>query len=731
LQNNPKNAELLEAVSGEFDDFALKQFVHYRSNLVKYFEIEGKRPEQLQIVRFEEMTQKIPELIHPFAINEYPFPHLNKSPGRSLTAHLGDEVLLSIRHKYDYICKYFYPELKFPEKSSLENTVHHDKKYLFVGGCGLSGTSVLADIIGSHHQIVLGIERFNKLMRKASFNLSKSHFIKERYLTIQDGDTFYDDFNKFKFHHQIPGKWDHAIFVGVKFPSLDKVFDQMKSAFGNFKYLYIYRNIYDVAESWNRKSEIGGNWSKEKNYVKAVERWNLSLSNTLKQLKNGADIICIHYDDLFFSDKSIQPIFERLGLPIDENVLKALAKARNEAPKRKSAKGTLKKDEIEYIQSNARFELYEQLHSTYNIFAKPQKLSTRKLNLVLHIGAEKTGTTTIQEFLHLNRSLLAKNGVFYIKSIGMRNHRPLATWCLSDNKIDQFLRMNNLTESSQRKTWKEDLINKFEEELSGLNPGIKQVIISSEHFSSLLNQRAEIETLKSLLDKWFANIRVVLYLRRQDSLIVSTFSTTCRVGIVSDNILFNPLMRRPFVYYQKLLNKWSGIFGKESICPVIFEKSMFYNNDLLSDFIRRCGLPANLDYTIPENKNESLSETAQEVAQLFNRKFKSNSTGVPLKELQKIRNEVIENVNSKYPGPGKKPLRHEAVEFYKHFEESNKQVAQFWFGRKKLFNEDFSMYPERGTEKSFEIDYLKILDDEIKSKMDILKTFEAGVNNIG
>ncbi|MCD4697087.1 MAG: hypothetical protein K8S16_12695, partial [Bacteroidales bacterium] len=357
--------------------------------------------------------------------------------------------------------------------------------------------------------------------------------------------------------------------------------------------------------------------------------------------------------------------------------------------------------------------------------------TAQKTDLILHIGTEKTGTTTIQEFLHLNRKLLANNGFYFPKSIGMRNHRPLATWCLSDKRIDNFLRMNNLTETTRREKWKEDFINQFEEELSGLNPEIKQVIISSEHFSSLLKQPGELETLKYLLDKWFKNIWIIVYLRRQDGLLISRYSTACRTGIVSKNILQDPSKLQSFFNYHYLLNNWSRIFGKENIFPAIFEKSMFYNSDLLSDFVCRCGLPDDLNYTIPKNKNESLSETAQEVAQLFNRKFPVDSTSIPIKELQKIRKEIIESVNANYPGSCKKSLRNEVAAFYKYFDKSNDQVAREWFGREKIFSEDFSMYSESTSNKVPVWDYEQILNEVINDKVGNFKTFlkKQQINN--
>ncbi len=349
-----------------------------------------------------------------------------------------------------------------------------------------------------------------------------------------------------------------------------------------------------------------------------------------------------------------------------------------------------------------------------------QVVSGQRPGLILHIGTEKTGTTTIQEFLHLNRDLLANNGIYFPKSIGIRNHRPLALWCLPNEKDDAYLRINNLTENTQRKNWREDILAKFEKEISGLKPEIKLVIISSEHLSSLLNHPSEIETLKNFLNKWFTDIKIVIYLRRQDRLVVSRYNTACKVGFIVKSILPHPAKLRHFVNYQNLLGKWSSIFGKESITPRIFNPAEFINHDLLQDFIRVCKLPENVDFQIPENKNVSFSETAQEVIQCFNKK---NNQKNEKWKLQKIRDTIFENVNKKYPGSEKKPLRNEVLEFYKFFEASNNQVAREWFGRDKLFDEDFSMYPETFPTDRPIPDYEKILLEEINDKMNVLGPF--------
>jgi len=328
------------------------------------------------------------------------------------------------------------------------------------------------------------------------------------------------------------------------------------------------------------------------------------------------------------------------------------------------------------------------------IFSGGKVVSGQKPGLILHIGTEKTGTTTIQEFLHLNRNLLAGMGIYFPKSIGVRNHRPLASWCLPDNRNDIYLRMNNLTGCHERKAWKVAFIEKFEEELVHMKPEIKRVIISSEHFSSLLNQPSEIETLKLLLDKWFSHIKVIVYLRRQDLLAVSLFNTAMKAGLRQKSIFVGFSPQYKYFGYKNLLDKWCLVFGKGSIHPCIFEKWEWKNNDLLADFRNICRIPEGLNYKLPEDKNLSYSETTHEVAILFNSLFKNDLSGNDLNTLRKIRHQLMETVNKKYPGPGKNPLRQEAVDYYEIFKESNNIVAQEWFGREKLFNEDFSMYTE-------------------------------------
>lgn len=243
------------------------------------------------------------------------------------------------------------------------------KRYLFVGGVGRSGTSSLTEIIGSHPKIVLGMERYNKLFRKQDFAITPTHFQKERFLDMREGDTFYTDFERFRPHLNAAEKWDQAVYVGVKYPRIATVYDLTKDALGNFKLIYIYRDIFDVVESWNRKLVDSAVWPKNRDYKNAVRFWNRSLRATRKLIRENKDIACIKYEDLFFSQKSIQPVFDWLELDLDRQVIDTLNAKREAAPDKKAKKGVLPEEQKAYIEAHARFNIYEQFNSKFNILA--------------------------------------------------------------------------------------------------------------------------------------------------------------------------------------------------------------------------------------------------------------------------------------------------------------------------------------------------------------------------
>jgi len=196
------------------------------------------------------------------------------------------------------------------------------KKYLFIAGCARSGTSALAQLLGNHSKIVMGMERYGHLVNKDDFKLTPKHFEPERFLKIEPDDTFYNDFKKFH-------EWDERIekklkeksytYIGDKRPEFYLVYDELFETFPNAKVVFIFRNLYEVASSWNKRAEEGQNWPAHKNFQKAVYAWNDSLRKTLEALeKYPENIVCLRYEDIFIKGVDLKPLYDWLGLEVDE-----------------------------------------------------------------------------------------------------------------------------------------------------------------------------------------------------------------------------------------------------------------------------------------------------------------------------------------------------------------------------------------------------------------------------
>ena len=81
------------------------------------------------------------------------------------------------------------------------------------------------------------------------------------------------------------------------------------------------------------------------------------------------------------------------------------------------------------------------------------KAFRKDVDLVLHIGTEKTGTTSIQEFLKKNMVRLRENGVYIPQSpmVGYGNHRWIPLIANNDDFSDEFAIIQNFKSLKDRK----------------------------------------------------------------------------------------------------------------------------------------------------------------------------------------------------------------------------------------------------------------------------------------
>ncbi|MFN7089590.1 MAG: hypothetical protein ACK4P4_03455 [Allorhizobium sp.] len=210
------------------------------------------------------------------------------------------------------------------------------------------------------------------------------------------------------------------------------------------------------------------------------------------------------------------------------------------------------------------------------------------MRAILHIGTEKTGTTSFQEFCHKNRKLLLEQKVLYPTNLGVRNHRELAIYALDLANDDDGLRHLRLKSEDDLQEFRDGVQRKLEMQVSQAS-NADVCIISSEHFHSRLEQPHEIERVKVLLDPLFDEIEVHLHLRPQIDVVVSLASTQTRVGgAVRRSFFDRPKPTQLYFNYNLLVKAWEDVFSASNVHLLAFRKTSnflgFIESHLSLDF---------------------------------------------------------------------------------------------------------------------------------------------------
>jgi len=198
--------------------------------------------------------------------------------------------------------------------------------------------------------------------------------------------------------------------------------------------------------------------------------------------------------------------------------------------------------------------------------------------LYLHVGAPKTGTTSIQNALDQRRQELKQLGILYPTSaashcaqhriaFGLRRQVDPATGDVPDAVLE---------------------IEAVRAEFG--QSGAHTVILSSEGLFSLPKESID------LIHKRFEDLdtKVVAYIRRQDEMLISTFNQRIKSPEIPFRSSFAELMQAskklPDLNYKNQLHKWSLIFGRKNVVVRCYELA----EDVVEDFRKTVEIPIRL-----------------------------------------------------------------------------------------------------------------------------------------
>jgi hypothetical protein len=243
------------------------------------------------------------------------------------------------------------------------------------------------------------------------------------------------------------------------------------------------------------------------------------------------------------------------------------------------------------------------------------------MEALLHIGTEKTGTTTIQRFLADNRESLLAAGVLVPRSIGSKHHRRLQLMASGAAALgDPWLRMKGIDTAgglaAAQERWRSDL----EREVGrARRAGAERLVVSSEFLQSRLASTDEVARLASLLASVGVDrVRVLVVLREQVATAMSLLSTRVLMGAT---LVEPPEPDAPgwgtILDHRATIERWAEVLGPEAVEPRLFEVAASHPAGLLGDFTAAAGLDVP-GLVLPGPRNESMSGLAIAVVARMN-----------------------------------------------------------------------------------------------------------------
>jgi hypothetical protein len=213
------------------------------------------------------------------------------------------------------------------------------------------------------------------------------------------------------------------------------------------------------------------------------------------------------------------------------------------------------------------------------------------MKALVHIGLPKAGSSSIQEFLKLNREALAGRGVrsapfqpkfgsqfelgiAALDALGLPPERGMARLVTEVHTPDEaraYARRFTAFLDAGLNHWSEPLY-----------------IASSEHLAVWLNRPERVEALDRFLSARFAEVRYLVYLRPQADLVLSGYSERIRRG-GSITLEAHLAEGRQAHDHLALVERWENAVGAGRLDVRLLTPATLTDGDLLTDFCAAMG----------------------------------------------------------------------------------------------------------------------------------------------
>ncbi|WP_249619052.1 hypothetical protein [Campylobacter jejuni] len=285
----------------------------------------------------------------------------------------------------------------------------------------------------------------------------------------------------------------------------------------------------------------------------------------------------------------------------------------------------------------------------------------------IHIGTPKTGTTSIQKFLTLNREILKQNGYYYPNAFDEKEYWYLEKMIkvINDHKILDFYQFHDVLNNDGELLLK---FNNLKNEINSLEKDYK-IILSSEGLYHQLSKKKEIYLLKKiLLFLGFQEIFIIVYFRDPSDMLWNLYTTYVK-NHTPTKLHIEPAEinseGRHLCDYRKCLENYSEIFGISNVLVNIYDPDYLYRKNIIFDFLKQINYNGDTSsFIIPNFQNISLNYQGVKFFEILNKELSLLNN----QNLEEEIRWVIREYSEKYLSYNKNSLRwFPAIDIFKSY----------------------------------------------------------------
>ncbi len=233
--------------------------------------------------------------------------------------------------------------------------------------------------------------------------------------------------------------------------------------------------------------------------------------------------------------------------------------------------------------------------------------------VILHIGHDKTATTSIQDTFTYNTRTLDNYGYYYPLWDGYRNHNRLFIILFKQDvyKYERLFLIHEIDLSRIEKI-RSDVKEWLTKRL--LNCSASNIVFSGEYFPNF--NEAELAAIKEFFNQILGEVEFVIcaYTRDPVSYASSAYQQQVRRQSSDNKAIYFP--------YEEKIGRYIKAFGRKSINLYKFEDACQYHNGPVYFLLSKIGLKDKaVDQMRIHRRNDSMSDMAVDLFKYINREL--------------------------------------------------------------------------------------------------------------